>query len=74
MLVVHKLNSSQTVALIQALERLPVQKDTPFKNDNLCIPCLTLKIVKENHTLFSGTNPLIGPNKVRQCPASGICV
>ena len=52
---------------INSLERLPVQKDTPFKNDNLCIPCLRLNIVKKNHTLSSGTNPLIGPNKVRQC-------
>ena len=35
---------------------------------------ILFKILKENHTLFSGTNPLIGPNKVRQCPASGICM
>ena len=36
------------------------------------MPCLRLKIVKENHTLFTGTNKLTGPNKFRQCPASGI--
>ena len=34
---------------------------------------LRVKIRKENHSLFSDTNPL-RPNKVGKCPERGICV